>query len=140
MPVNAAQIIPASNISNLTFTPEADANRNGYDSFAFTITDDGGTLRGGIDTDQLANNININVTGVNDPLAGTDKAITLAEDSAYTFTDTDFGFSDIENDAFNAVIINSIPATGSLTLSGTCLLYTSPSPRDKRQSRMPSSA
>ena len=26
------------------------------------------------------------------------------------------------------------------TLLGTCLLYTSPSPRDKRQSRMPSSA
>ena len=26
------------------------------------------------------------------------------------------------------------------TLNGTCLLYTSPSPRDKRQSRMPSSA
>ena len=25
-------------------------------------------------------------------------------------------------------------------LSGRCLLYTSPSPRDKRQSRMPSSA
>ena len=25
-------------------------------------------------------------------------------------------------------------------LLGTCLLYTSPSPRDKRQSRMPSSA
>ena len=25
-------------------------------------------------------------------------------------------------------------------LAGTCLLYTSPSPRDKRQSRMPSSA
>ena len=26
------------------------------------------------------------------------------------------------------------------TPTGTCLLYTSPSPRDKRQSRMPSSA
>ena len=26
------------------------------------------------------------------------------------------------------------------SLLGTCLLYTSPSPRDKRQSRMPSSA
>ena len=25
-------------------------------------------------------------------------------------------------------------------MEGTCLLYTSPSPRDKRQSRMPSSA
>ena len=28
----------------------------------------------------------------------------------------------------------------SMTSSSTCLLYTSPSPRDKRQSRMPSSA
>ena len=28
----------------------------------------------------------------------------------------------------------------SWTLNSTCLLYTSPSPRDKRQSRMPSSA
>ena len=28
----------------------------------------------------------------------------------------------------------------AIALSGCCLLYTSPSPRDKRQSRMPSSA
>ena len=38
---------------------------------------------------------------------------------------------------------NSLSQIGksSLTLPmGTCLLYTSPSPRDKRQSRMPSSA
>ena len=28
----------------------------------------------------------------------------------------------------------------ALTIDETCLLYTSPSPRDKRQSRMPSSA
>ena len=31
-------------------------------------------------------------------------------------------------------------SVGGITLSITCLLYTSPSPRDKRQSRMPSSA
>ena len=30
--------------------------------------------------------------------------------------------------------------TGVLSVVGICLLYTSPSPRDKRQSRMPSSA
>ena len=30
--------------------------------------------------------------------------------------------------------------TMSLSYEGICLLYTSPSPRDKRQSRMPSSA
>ena len=32
------------------------------------------------------------------------------------------------------------PATDPVTYNYTCLLYTSPSPRDKRQSRMPSSA
>ena len=35
---------------------------------------------------------------------------------------------------------NGIQAMGSLALAMVCLLYTSPSPRDKRQSRMPSSA
>ena len=32
------------------------------------------------------------------------------------------------------------PAESDSTYPYTCLLYTSPSPRDKRQSRMPSSA
>ena len=36
---------------------------------------------------------------------------------------------------------NHVPITGELDLLiCNCLLYTSPSPRDKRQSRMPSSA
>ena len=35
---------------------------------------------------------------------------------------------------------SNVTVTYSLTCDGTCLLYTSPSPRDKRQSRMPSSA
>ena len=34
----------------------------------------------------------------------------------------------------------AIEAGANILVSGTCLLYTSPSPRDKRQSRMPSSA
>ena len=34
----------------------------------------------------------------------------------------------------------SSPGGKKWTIYGTCLLYTSPSPRDKRQSRMPSSA
>ena len=33
-----------------------------------------------------------------------------------------------------------VPQNTKKTRSNTCLLYTSPSPRDKRQSRMPSSA
>ena len=34
----------------------------------------------------------------------------------------------------------SFTATDDVTITLDCLLYTSPSPRDKRQSRMPSSA
>ena len=39
-------------------------------------------------------------------------------------------------------VINNLKKSGnsSVVLFSTCLLYTSPSPRDKRQSRMPSSA
>ena len=39
--------------------------------------------------------------------------------------------------AGESFFLNTYTAEGG---SGTCLLYTSPSPRDKRQSRMPSSA
>ena len=53
-------------------------------------------------------------------------------------------------DGLNEVVINNtgvisdpdhaISAFSGITVNNTCLLYTSPSPRDKRQSRMPSSA
>ena len=37
-------------------------------------------------------------------------------------------------------LCGAIEFAEKIAKSGTCLLYTSPSPRDKRQSRMPSSA
>ena len=43
-------------------------------------------------------------------------------------------------DILGALPTLTIGTSGDDTLTGTCLLYTSPSPRDKRQSRMPSSA
>ena len=52
--------------------------------------------------------------------------------------------SDIEQwNAFNDGFVNCSVNTPEIPLSSStqiCLLYTSPSPRDKRQSRMPSSA
>ena len=41
---------------------------------------------------------------------------------------------------FTANSMNCLTEALGLSLPGNCLLYTSPSPRDKRQSRMPSSA
>ena len=48
----------------------------------------------------------------------------------------DFEHADIDFDRFGA---GTLPERDRVLLK-TCLLYTSPSPRDKRQSRMPSSA
>ena len=40
----------------------------------------------------------------------------------------------------NEVKADSLPSLIESVYASVCLLYTSPSPRDKRQSRMPSSA
>ena len=37
-------------------------------------------------------------------------------------------------------ILRAVAANGNIMLAGNCLLYTSPSPRDRQKSRMPSSA
>ena len=44
--------------------------------------------------------------------------------------------------AVNVAISTNVSIGGTLTVSGnvSCLLYTSPSPRDRQKSRMPSSA
>ena len=54
----------------------------------------------------------------------------------------------IDDSAEDIVVLHSagtsgngvLNSDGSFDISNACLLYTSPSPRDKRQSRMPSSA
>ena len=38
------------------------------------------------------------------------------------------------------IVRNAVPRENAERAEQACLLYTSPSPRDKRQSRMPSSA
>ena len=66
--VTAGQFVSTTDISagRLAFTPEANANGNGYASFSFQVQDDGGTLNGGIDLDQTVRTLSLNVTPVND--------------------------------------------------------------------------
>ena len=85
------------------FTPAANGNGTGYASFTFQVQDDGGTANGGVDLDQSANTISINVTAVNDAPAGTDNTVTTLEDTAYTFAAADFGFSDAGDSPANAL-------------------------------------
>ena len=60
----------------------------------------------------------INVNSVNDAPAGTDNTVTTNEDTDYTFSAADFGFSDPDGNSFAAVTITTLPAAGTLKLSG----------------------
>src|SRR6185436_343167 len=121
--VTAGQFIPVTGINagNLKFTPVANSNGNSYASFTFQVQDNGGTTGGGIDLDPTPNTITIDVTALNDSPAGTDKTVTTPEDSIYTFTAADFGFSDpndVPPNSLLAVKITTLPGAGSLALSG----------------------
>jgi VCBS repeat-containing protein len=97
----------------LTFTPTA--NYNGAVSFTYTVTSGG--------TTETAT-VSVTVNSVNDAPAGADKTITIAEDGSYSFTAADFGFSDPNDNPANtlqAIVITTLPANGSLTLSGTAV-------------------
>ena len=130
-PVTTGQVIPAASVNSLQFTPAANDNGIGYDSLAFQVQDNGGTLNGGSDLDATENRITIDVLPVNDAPMGADSNITILEDTSHTLKLTDFGFSDTDNHTLLSVTISELPLNGQLVLSGSCLLYTSPSPRDR---------
>ncbi len=114
------QIVTASDIASglLQFLAAANAYGSGYATFQFAVQDNGGTDNGGVDLDQSPNTITLNVTAVNDAPAGTDRTITAVEDTAYTFTTSDFGFTDTDGNALSAVKITQLPGAGSLTFNG----------------------
>ena len=72
------------------------------------------------------------------------KAKTLRDRVQYTKDDGETGYLELINQLHwcknQYQVTNQITMTGKYTNRYDCLLYTSPSPRDKRQSRMPSSA
>jgi VCBS repeat-containing protein len=66
----------------------------------------------------------ISITPVNDAPAGTNKTVTIDEDTAHVFATSDFGFTDpLDNpdNAFTAVIITTLPTGGVLTLGGSAV-------------------
>jgi hypothetical protein len=105
--------------TTITYTPNKDYN--GSDTFEYYCSDG--------DTQTVAS-VTVTITQVNDsPVANPDTA-KIDEDSATDYidvmandTDVDTGATLNQNDQYL-----------------TCLLYTSPSPRDRTRSRMPSSA
>ncbi|NTU57870.1 MAG: tandem-95 repeat protein, partial [Chlorobiaceae bacterium] len=95
---------------SLVYVPNS--NYNGTDTFTYTVSD------GSLTATATAT---VTITAVNDAPFGTDKTITTNEDTAYTFTVSDFGFSDSNDTPANALLavkITTLPVNGSLTHAG----------------------
>ncbi|MEI7970589.1 MAG: DUF4347 domain-containing protein, partial [Betaproteobacteria bacterium] len=63
-------------------------------------------------------------TPLNEAPSGANATRTFSEDTAYTFSTADFGFSDLNDTPANALLgvkITTAPAAGSLTLSGVAV-------------------
>ena len=60
-------------------------------------------------------------TATNNPPTSARKDIDLDEDEEYTFSSDDFAFMDTDGDSLASVKIVSLPAAGTLTLSGTAI-------------------
>ena len=115
---------PSTGLSN-TNTPNPTASPLETTTYTLAVTD----LNGCVDTDEVT-------VIVVPPCAGT------IGDGDFPYREsfeTGLGFwgQDSAFDDFDLTLTNQPTPTGG---TGPCLLYTSPSPRDKRQSRMPSSA
>ena len=104
----------------LRFTPAPNASGNAYASFTFTVND-------GTEDSAAEYTITINVNAVNDPPTATDKTVTTAEDTPYTFTAADFNFSDADTgDALSSVKIITPPTDGTLALDSATVTRNQP--------------
>ncbi len=55
----------------------------------------------------------------NDAPSGANNVVTLDEDGAHSFKESDFGFTDPDGDSLAGVIITTLPDHGSLTVNGS---------------------
>ena len=96
-----------------------------FDGTTLTFTGDGNPMP----------SININLAATEDAFVEGPEDYTVAISAPSTTTGSDIA---IGTTSVTTTIVDNDTAIWNLV--GTCLLYTSPSPRDQRGSRMPSSA
>ena len=99
---------------NVTFTPAL--NYHGHASFIYTVSDGNGG--------SATANVDLTIGAVNDPPTGADATVATTEDTAFSLTVADFGFSDPNDspgDSLVAVTITSLPTNGTLLLNGVAV-------------------
>lgn len=114
--VTLNQVVAVADITagNLTFVPSSNANGASYDSFDFRVHD-------GTEYSTLAYTMTIDVTAIQDAPTAANNTVVTNEDSAYTFSLTDFNFNDVDGDSISQVQITSLESNGSLELSGVAV-------------------
>jgi Ca2+-binding RTX toxin-like protein len=87
-------------------------------STGYYVRADAGTFHDGDNAEfaGIADNTTLNFTTgfVNQPPSGTDKTVTIFEDATYTFTLSDFGFSDPDGNGLSSIFLTTTPSTGAL--------------------------
>ncbi len=109
--VTAGDVIAAAGISNLVYTPAE--NATGDDTFTFSLSD--GTAFGATAT------ATVSIGAENDAPTTSGLAVSTQEDTAHSFTAGEFNFTDADGDALDSLRIDTLPATGNLTLDGTAV-------------------
>ncbi|WP_119344705.1 DUF4347 domain-containing protein, partial [Facilibium subflavum] len=112
--VTLNQVISKADIDAglLVFTPAQDANGAGYDSFGFSVND-------GTADSSSTYTMTVDVTAVNDAPTAANNTVTTSEDTAYTFSASDFNFADVDGDSLASVQITTLESVGSLQLNGS---------------------
>ncbi|HWK51260.1 MAG TPA: Ig-like domain-containing protein, partial [Steroidobacter sp.] len=105
--------ISAADLANGLFRFVPDADANGNVSFEFRVQDDGGTANGGSDTSATAT-FTFDIAAVSDAPTSAGGGASILEGDAHTFSLTDFDFNDVDGDALATVLIDSLPAGGTL--------------------------
>ena len=100
-------ILPSSLRDKLAYLPPANAHGSPYTQFTFSVSD-GNAFSAPFE-------MTINVTPVADPPQSSGNSITATEDTAYTFQDGDFPYSDPDGDPLVSVWVFSL-SDGTLWL------------------------
>jgi hypothetical protein len=113
----------------LIYQPASNLNGSDIARIGFKAQDDGGLANGNgqdIHTSSASYTVTINITAVNDAPTSDNFSDTIDEDYNYIFSSGVFPFGDAMDapslNSLQSVVINSLPAVGSLKLSGVAVV------------------
>ncbi|MGB7324303.1 MAG: tandem-95 repeat protein, partial [Rubripirellula sp.] len=119
---SSARVLNASSTTRIYFQSNANFNGTVSDAITFRAWDrsvgsngslqDASTNGGTSAFSSATETVDMTIANVNDAPSGTDNTLAMLEDGEYTFAASDFGFNDIEGDAFDRIFVDSLPTLG----------------------------